>query len=134
VVRPSYMQEARFLKVKCELHVRDDRVWIGGTGIELGIRRSRVGFHRDGKILGEWDAFSHSVRILLDGIKNIRVSFFEGSFYDNSLLRPLSSRTEHSQHVVHHCRNWSVLSLLSALLALFRCALVSSFSILAQFF
>ena len=29
-------------------------------------------------------------------IKNSRVSFCDGSFYDDSLLRPLSSRTEHS--------------------------------------
>jgi len=36
--------------------------------------------------------------------------------------------------VVHHCRNSSVLSLLSALPALFRCACVSSFSILVHFF
>jgi len=56
-----------------------------------------------------------------------RVSFYDGSFYDDSLLRPLSSRTEHSRLVVHHCRNSSVLSLLSTLLALFRCACVSSF-------
>ena len=63
-----------------------------------------------------------------------RVSFCDGSFYDDSLLRPLSSRTEHSRIVVHHCRNSSILSVLSALLALFRCACVSSFSILVQFF
>jgi len=63
-----------------------------------------------------------------------RVSFNDGSFYDDSLLRPLSIRTEHSRLVVHHCRNWSVRSLRSALLALFRCACVSSFSILVQFF
>jgi hypothetical protein len=55
-------------------------------------------------------------------------------FYDGSLLRPLSSRTEHSQLVVHHCRNSSVLSLLSALLALLRCACVSYYSSLVQFF
>ena len=48
------------------------------------------------------------------------------SFRDNSLLRPMSSRTERSR-LVHHCRNSTVLSLLSALLALFRCACVSSF-------
>jgi hypothetical protein len=36
--------------------------------------------------------------------------------------------------VVHHCRNSSVLPLLRVLLALFRCACVSSFSILVQFF
>jgi len=35
---------------------------------------------------------------------------------------------------VHHCRNSSVLSLLSALLALFLYACVSSFSILVLFF
>ena len=48
-----------------------------------------------------------------------------------SLLRLLSSWTEHSRLVVRHCRNSSVLSLL---LALFRCACVSSFSILVHFF
>ena len=56
------------------------------------------------------------------------------SFYDDSLFRPLSSRTEHFRLVVHHCRNSSALSLLSALLALFRCARVSSLHILVQFF
>ena len=62
-----------------------------------------------------------------------RVSFCDGSFYDNSLLRRLSSRTEHYRLVVHHCRISNVLSLLSALLALFRCSCVSSFSISVQF-
>jgi len=63
-----------------------------------------------------------------------RVSFCDSSFYDDSLLRPLSSRSEHSRLVVQHCRNSSVLSVLSALLALFHCTCVSSFSILVQFF
>jgi len=63
-----------------------------------------------------------------------RVSFYDGSFYDDSLLRPLSSRTEHSRLAVHHCRNWSVLSVLSALLDLFVCACVSAFAILVKFF
>jgi len=63
-----------------------------------------------------------------------RVSFCDGSFYSDSLLQPLSSWTKHSRLVVHHCRNSSVPSLLSALLALFQCACVSSFSILVQFF
>jgi hypothetical protein len=63
-----------------------------------------------------------------------RVSFGDGSFYDDSLLRSLPSRPEHSRHVVHHCRNSSVLSVLSALLALFWCARVPYFSILVQFF
>ena len=62
-----------------------------------------------------------------------RVLFCDSSFYDDSLLRTLSCRTEHSRLAVHHCRNSSVLSLLSALLALFRCACVSSYSILVQF-
>jgi len=66
--------------------------------------------------------------------KYSRVSFYDGSFYDDSLLRPLSSRTEHSPLVAHHYHNSSVLSVLSALLALFRCARVSAFSILVQFF
>ena len=63
-----------------------------------------------------------------------RVSFCDGSVYDDSLLRHLLSRTEHSRLVVHHCRNSSDLSLLSALLDLFRCASVSSLCILVQFF
>jgi len=63
-----------------------------------------------------------------------RVWFCDGSFYDDSLLQPLSSRTEQSRLVEHHCRNSRVLSLLNALLALFRCACISSFSILVQFF
>jgi hypothetical protein len=58
-----------------------------------------------------------------------RVSFCDGSLYDGSLLRPLSSRTAHSRLVMHHCRNSGVLSLLSALLALFQCACVSYFAI-----
>jgi hypothetical protein len=62
------------------------------------------------------------------------VSFCDGSFYDDSLLQLLSSRTEHSRLVVHYCRNSSVLSLFSALQALFRCACVSYFSVLVQFF
>jgi hypothetical protein len=66
--------------------------------------------------------------------KYSRVSFCDDSFYDDSLLRSLSSPTEHSRLAVHPCRNSSVLSLLGALLALFRCARVSSFSILVQFF
>ena len=66
--------------------------------------------------------------------KYSRVSFCDGSFYDDSLLRSLSSRTEHSRLVVHHCRNSSVLSLLIELLALFRCACVYSFSTLVHLF
>jgi hypothetical protein len=34
-----------------------------------------------------------------------RVLFCDGSFYDDSLLRPFSSQTEHSRLVVRHCRN-----------------------------
>jgi len=71
----------------------------------------------------------HGLETAVLGYVSTRVSF-----YDDSLLRPLSSRTEHSRLVVHHCRNSSVLSVLSALLALFRCACVSYFSILVQFF
>jgi len=50
-----------------------------------------------------------------------RSSFCDGSFYNDSLLRPLSSRTEHSRLVVHHCCNSSILFLLSALLAFCIC-------------
>ena len=66
--------------------------------------------------------------------KYSRVSFYDGSFYEDSLLRPLSSWTEHSRPVVRHCCKSSFLSVLSALLALFWCARVSSFPILVQFF
>jgi hypothetical protein len=62
-----------------------------------------------------------------------RVSFCNGSFYD-LLLQPLLSLAEHYWLVVHHCRNSSILSLPNALLALFWCVCVSSFSILVQFF
>ena len=69
------------------------------------------------------------------GSRYSRVSFCDGSFYEDSLLlRPLSSRTEHSRLLVHRCRNSSVLSLLGALLALFRCACVSSFSVYCSSF
>jgi len=61
------------------------------------------------------------------------VSFCDGSFYNDSLLQPLSSRIEHPRLVVHHCRNSGVLSLLSVLLALFRCASVF-FSTLVQLY
>jgi len=44
-------------------------------------------------------------------------SFCDGSFCDGSLLRPLSSRTEHSRLVVHHCRNTRAPSLLSITVA-----------------
>jgi len=64
--------------------------------------------------------------------KYSRVSHYDGSFYDDSLLQRLSSRTGHLRLVVHHYRKSSVPSILSALLALFRC--VFSFPILAQFF
>jgi hypothetical protein len=63
-----------------------------------------------------------------------RVSFYNGSYYDDVLLQPLSGRTEHTRLLVHHNHNSSILSLLSALLGLFQCACVSYFSILLQFF
>jgi len=59
-----------------------------------------------------------------------RASFCDGSFYDDLLLRPLSSRTEHSRLVVHHCRNSRALSLLNALSRVN----VFIFSILVHFF
>jgi len=66
--------------------------------------------------------------------KYSRVSFCDGSFCNDSFIRPLLSRTEHSRIVVDHCRNSSILSLLSVLLALHWCACVSSFFFLVQFF
>ena len=83
----------------------------------------------------EWNtSMEHQWHYVIRGQqKYSRVSFCNGSFY-SSLLWPLSSRTEHSRLAVHHCRNSSVLSVLSALLALFHCACVSSFYILVQFF
>jgi len=67
--------------------------------------------------------------ILMGKLKYSRVLFYDCSFYDDSLLRSLSSGTKYSWLVVLHCRNLSVLSLLNALPALFQCACVSSFSI-----
>ena len=46
----------------------------------------------------------------------------------------LSSQTKHYPLVVSHCHNSSVLSPLSALLALYQCVRVSAFPILVQFF
>jgi len=46
----------------------------------------------------------------------------------------VDSRRENSQLAVHHRRNSIILSVFTQLLALFRCACVSSFSILVQFF
>ena len=66
--------------------------------------------------------------------KYSRVSFCDGSFYDDLLLRTLLSWTACSWLAVRHFCNSSVLSVLSALLALFRCACVSSFSILVKFY
>jgi len=63
-----------------------------------------------------------------------KVPFCDGSFYSDSLLRPLSSRTEYSRLVVHHCHNSSILSVFSALPALFQCVYVSCFSIIVQLF
>ena len=71
---------------------------------------------------------------VLSFAKYSRVSFCDGSFYDDSLLWPLSSWTEHYWFVVHRCHNSSVLSLLSVLLPLFQCACVSYLYILVQFF
>jgi len=67
-------------------------------------------------------------------IRTVGSLFTTVRFTNDSLLRPLSSRTEHFRLVLRHCRHSSVLSVLSALLALFRCACVSSYSILVQFF
>jgi len=55
------------------------------------------------------------------------VSFCDSSFYDDSLVGPLSRQTEHYRIVVRHCRNSSVLSLPIVLIALFQCACVSFF-------
>ena len=62
--------------------------------------------------------------------KYIRVSFCDGLFYDDSLLRPLSSQIEHSRLV----RYWQIKRPFSAKCALFQCAHVSSFSSLVLFF
>jgi hypothetical protein len=48
--------------------------------------------------------------IIMKSCNDSRTSFCDGSIYDDSLLRPLSSRTKHSRLVVHPCRNSSVLS------------------------
>jgi len=102
-----------------------------------------IGFYNgDGKCLlrgTNWVFKKCSLRFVFKSLiygldKYIRVSFCDVSFYDDSLLRLFSSRTEHYRLVMHHCLNSSVLSLLSALLALFRCACFSSISVLVQLF
>ena len=62
--------------------------------------------------------------------KYSRVSFCDGLFYDDSLLRPLLSQNEHSRLV----RHLQIKRTFSAKCALFQCAHVSSFSILVQIF
>jgi hypothetical protein len=81
---------------------------------------------------GSWAAFA--VDLCTHRSLYSRVSFCDASLYDDSILRPLSSRTEHSWLVMHYSRNSSVLSLLSVLLTRFRCACVSSYSVLVQFY
>jgi hypothetical protein len=61
--------------------------------------------------------------------KNLSQSNTVGSRFTTVCFTTISFTT-----VVHHCRNSSVLSVLSSLLVLFRCACISSFSILVQFF
>jgi len=90
-----------------------------------------------GKLLGEGREGRRmsSAYVIRNAVwKYSRVSFYDFSFYDDSLLRALSSRTEHSRLVVRHRRKSSFLSLLSALVALFWCAYVSSFPILVEFY
>ena len=103
----------------------------GGLGTNISFRLFPLSLSR----------ISFSARIeytvvlpVLGVIYTVRSHFVTVPFYDDSLLRPLSSRAEHSQLVVLHCCDSSVLSLFSELLALFLCACVSSFSILVQLF
>jgi hypothetical protein len=64
----------------------------------------------------------------------IIIFIFTSTVWSRFATIHFSSRTEHSRLVVHHCRSSSVRSLLSALLALFWFACVSSFSILVKFY
>jgi len=70
-----------------------------------------------------------TANIITVGSRFAMVRFTKVHFYDP---RPVVPSTPDLRCIT--CRNSSVLSLLSALLALSRCARVSSFSILVQFF
>ena len=110
---------------RCISILRSTFLVISETTSRRHRRLSTCNVHtRDKTELASWQPNS----LWVSRYKYCRVWFCDGSFYDDSLLRHLSSRTEHSRLAVHHCRNSSVLSLLSALLALFRCA-CDSFSI-----
>ena len=63
------------------------------------------------------------------GSRFATVRFTTIHFYDTCRVGPRTPRP-----VVRHCRNSSALSVLSALLDLFRCACVSTFSALVQLF
>jgi hypothetical protein len=95
------------------------RYWVKSVG-------KLRGEGREGRRLSSAYVFRNAVW------KYSRVSYYDGSFYDDSLLQRLSSRNGHFRLVVHHYRKSSVPLVLSALLAPFRC--VSSFPILVQFF
>ena len=74
-------------------------------------------------------AFSFvSFKVITVGSCFATVRFTTIHFYDPCRVGP------NNPDLWHHCNNSSVLSLLSALLALFRCACVSSSSVLVQFF
>ena len=67
-------------------------------------------------------------------MKYIRVSFYDGSFYDDSLFRPLCSRTSTVDLWCISVAIQASFLYLSTFLALFRWACVSAFSVLVQFF
>ena len=88
----------------------------GGGGVLLNVWVK--GLHKTSKCAGPYAACPFvfcSLYWYAEHILTIRYGLFLWWFN----LRPLSTRTEHSWLVVHHCCNSSVLSLLSALPALF---------------
>jgi len=119
---------ALFRRQECVLHFT--LPFIGATSLRYkvccDIETRQQQYSRLTTARTDTDTFHTAESTTLDS----RFSFCDGSFYDDSLLRPFSSRNDHSRLVVRHCRNLSVLFLLSALLTLSRCACVSSSSIL----
>ena len=90
-------------------------------------RRAAVGLRLRSR--GFWDRHIYMYIYIYINTHTHTHTLSRVSFYDDSLLDPCQVGI-----VVQHYRKSSVLSLLSAFLALFRFAIVSFFSVLVQFF
>jgi hypothetical protein len=78
--------------------------------------------------------FSFTINVNKDSVEYSGVSFCYGTFYDDSLYDPCWVGPSTPDLWCITVANQASFSLLSALLALFRCVCVSSYSILVQFF